>query len=297
MVHITTGIISILMVFILVMQGNVSKSIPEGALDKINQTDTECHTDTDCYGLDQNTYCDTSINLCSQCVNCSLYFRKPNLSIECPKDIDNCGSCLDGYFEEVFFGGEVREFCITKVEPSLPSPEKISSSFNWSNISIISIIVMFLSSLLWIYFYKGNHSVNHNVPSNFQNGTTPPPSYDSCMKLDNYVTDDVQEFHLFTGEQPPRNEWRHQNAVPFRLVDDNITEMNVRVDENENTEEVDGIDGSIIREIEAPELHDEETMPSVWSPPLPELVETEQSNLEASSPPSKRIKLIQQQSV
>lgn len=29
--------------------------------------------------------------------------------------------------------------------------------------------------------------------------------------------DDVQEFHLFTGEQPPRNEWRHQNAVPFRL--------------------------------------------------------------------------------
>lgn len=65
------------------------------------------------------------------------------------------------------------------------------------------------------------------------------PPYDSCMKLDNYVTgktfiikyyyylyyidfnnlDDTQEFHLFTGEQPPRNEWRHQNAVPFRLQD------------------------------------------------------------------------------
>lgn len=34
--------------------------------------------------------------------------------------------------------------------------------------------------------------------------------------------DDVQEFHLFTGEQPPRNEWRHQNAVPFRLPDDSL---------------------------------------------------------------------------
>lgn len=68
-----------------------------------------------------------------------------------------------------------------------------------------------------------------------------PPPYDSCMKLDNYVTgkkplllhgylkkyilfavDDVQEFHLFTGEQPPRNEWRHQNAVPFRLPGDSL---------------------------------------------------------------------------
>lgn len=29
------------------------------------------------------------------------------------------------------------------------------------------------------------------------------------------LLDDVQEFHLFTGEQPPRNEWRHQSAVPF----------------------------------------------------------------------------------
>jgi len=37
-----------------------------------------------------------------------------------------------------------------------------------------------------------------------------------------YAIDDVQEFHLFTGEQPPRNEWRHQNAVPFRLPDDSL---------------------------------------------------------------------------
>jgi len=39
--------------------------------------------------------------------------------------------------------------------------------------------------------------------------------YDVILQLD-----DVQEFHLFTGEQPPRNEWRHQNAVPFDYIQD-----------------------------------------------------------------------------
>lgn len=73
------------------MQGNVSRSIPEGA---INMTDFECRTDSDC--LEMNTYCDISLNLCSQCLNCNIYFRAPKKNIKCPKDISDCSVCLDG---------------------------------------------------------------------------------------------------------------------------------------------------------------------------------------------------------
>lgn len=74
------------------MQGNVSRTIPEGAINTIN--DYECLTDNDCPGI--NTYCDLNLKLCSQCVNCSIYFRTPKKDIKCPKDISNCGICFDG---------------------------------------------------------------------------------------------------------------------------------------------------------------------------------------------------------
>lgn len=75
------------------MQGNVSRTIPEGAINTI--TDFECRTDNDCF--EKNTYCDVSLNLCSQCLNCNIYFRTYKKHIECPKDISDCSTCLDGY--------------------------------------------------------------------------------------------------------------------------------------------------------------------------------------------------------
>lgn len=74
------------------MQGNVSRTIPEGAINII--TDFECQTDNDCF--EKNIYCDINLNLCSQCLNCSIYFRTPKEHIECPKDISDCSICLDG---------------------------------------------------------------------------------------------------------------------------------------------------------------------------------------------------------
>lgn len=77
------------------MQGNVSRTIPEGAINVITDlADYECRTDSDCY--EKNTYCDINLNLCSQCLNCSIYFRKPNKNIHCPKDVLDCSDCLDG---------------------------------------------------------------------------------------------------------------------------------------------------------------------------------------------------------
>lgn len=74
------------------MQGNVSRPIPEGAINTM--TDFECRTDNDCLGM--NTYCDIKLNLCSQCLNCSIYLRTPKKYTKCPKDILDCGICLDG---------------------------------------------------------------------------------------------------------------------------------------------------------------------------------------------------------
>lgn len=75
------------------MQGNVSRTIPEGAINYINEI--ECHTDNDC--SENNSYCDINLNLCSQCLNCSsMYFRKPKNNIMCSKDITDCSICLDG---------------------------------------------------------------------------------------------------------------------------------------------------------------------------------------------------------
>lgn len=73
------------------MQGNVSRTIPEGA---VMIDDFECHTDKDC--SEQNTYCDINLNLCSQCLNCSIYFRTTKNKMKCPKDISDCSTCLDG---------------------------------------------------------------------------------------------------------------------------------------------------------------------------------------------------------
>lgn len=87
------------------MQGNVSRSVPEGVIRIINDltvpegatsmvNDYECRIDDDCTG--KNTYCDINLNLCSQCLNCSNYFRMPKKSIKCPKDVSDCSTCLDG---------------------------------------------------------------------------------------------------------------------------------------------------------------------------------------------------------
>jgi len=74
------------------MQGNISRPIPEGATSMT--IDFECHTDSDCFR--ENTYCDISLNLCSQCLNCSVYFRMPKPNLKCPKDILDCSLCLEG---------------------------------------------------------------------------------------------------------------------------------------------------------------------------------------------------------
>ncbi|XP_022179765.1 uncharacterized protein LOC111040245 [Myzus persicae] len=301
MAHISTGLISSLIVFILIMQENVSRRIPEGVINTNN--DFECLTDNDCF--DKNSYCDISLNLCSQCMNCSIYFRTTKTSIKCPKDISDCSSCFDGYFEEIFFGGEIHDLCVPKLSINsnilLPTPEKISSNSHWQDIGIFFFIInIFLIFLMWTYFYKrvwniNSSSMTDSIQDNMENL---PPPYESCMKLNNYVTDDVQEFHLFTGEQPPRNEWRHQNAVPFRLPDDSLENINC-MDETDNLEEVDG--AVVIREIEDPELQDEETMQSVWSPPppLPSIseimhLENNDNDEQTCQPPLKRIRLVQQ---
>lgn len=74
------------------MQGNFSWPISEGATSTI--TDFECHTDNDCLG--ENIYCDISLNLCSQCLNCSVYFRTQKKNLMCPKNILDCSNCLNG---------------------------------------------------------------------------------------------------------------------------------------------------------------------------------------------------------
>uniref|UniRef100_A0A2S2NFI9 Uncharacterized protein n=1 Tax=Schizaphis graminum TaxID=13262 RepID=A0A2S2NFI9_SCHGA len=300
MAHISTGLISSLIVFILIMQENDSRTIPEK--DALNtNTDFECRTDIDCYKT--NSYCDISLNLCSQCMNCSIYFRKTKKYIKCPKDISDCSSCFDGYIEEIFFGGEIHDLCIPiNNNILLPTPEKISSNSYWQDIGFFFLIInIFLIFLIWTYFYKRVRNINSSDMSNSiqDNIENLPPPYESCMKLNNYVTDDVQEFHLFTGEQPPRNEWRHQNAVPFRVPDDSLENINC-MDVAETHEEVDG--ASVTREIEDPELHDEETMPSVWSPPPPPSLPSisaimnlgNNNDVQTCQPPLKRIRLVQQ---
>jgi len=74
------------------MQGNVSQPIPKRATSMM--TEFECHADSDCHG--ENTYCDIGLNLCSQCLNCGIYFRTPKKNLMCPKDILDCSICLDG---------------------------------------------------------------------------------------------------------------------------------------------------------------------------------------------------------
>lgn len=74
------------------MQGNVSRSIPGGDNNKAN--DFECHTDSDC--TEKNSFCNINLKLCSQCLNCNMYFRMPKKNIQCPKDVSDCSICLDG---------------------------------------------------------------------------------------------------------------------------------------------------------------------------------------------------------
>lgn len=73
------------------MKANNSRTIPEGTN---NMNEFECRSDNDC--LEKNTYCDVGLNLCSQCMNCSIYFRRQKENIKCPIDITDCSNCLDG---------------------------------------------------------------------------------------------------------------------------------------------------------------------------------------------------------
>lgn len=76
------------------MQGNLSRSIPEEGDNNITN-DFECHTDNDC--AETNSFCNSNLNLCSQCLNCEIYFRTPKKNIQCPKDVSDCSACLNGY--------------------------------------------------------------------------------------------------------------------------------------------------------------------------------------------------------
>jgi len=182
--HVTPGLTSLLMIFILVMQGNVSRIIPE---DAIINNDFECHIDSDC--VENKTFCDNNLHLCSQCLNCNVYFRTSKKNINCPKDMSDCGTCLDGYLEEIFFGGEIRDTCVAIDSNILPTPAKIISTFDWQDVGLFLVAInMVLIVLLWTYFYK--KIVNLNNMSNViqESDAYQPPSYNSCMKLENYVT-------------------------------------------------------------------------------------------------------------
>lgn len=74
------------------MQGNVSRTIPEGTDSTV--TDFECSSDNEC--LENYSYCDVSLNLCLQCLDCNNYFRTPKKNIKCPKNISDCSICLNG---------------------------------------------------------------------------------------------------------------------------------------------------------------------------------------------------------
>lgn len=74
------------------MQGNVSRTIPEGAIKTIS--DFECNRDNEC--LENNTYCEVDINLCVQCLDCNNYFRMPKQNIKCPKNVSDCSICSNG---------------------------------------------------------------------------------------------------------------------------------------------------------------------------------------------------------
>lgn len=88
--------------------------------------------------------------------------------------------------------------------------EKISSNSYWQDIGIFFLIInIFLILLMWTYFYKSknNHfykykirliiiyyagvwntnsnSISNSIQDDIENL---PPAYDSCMKLNNYVT-------------------------------------------------------------------------------------------------------------
>lgn len=81
------------------MQVNVSRTVLEDENNEISEF--ECQTDNDCYR--ENTYCDINLNLCSQCLNCSIYFRKFNKNINCAKDVFNCSICLEGYLNKIIY--------------------------------------------------------------------------------------------------------------------------------------------------------------------------------------------------
>ncbi|KAL1461417.1 hypothetical protein WDU94_013317 [Cyamophila willieti] len=73
---------------------------------------TTCETDTQC---GPREFCYES-GLCVPCMDCASY-RRHNLSeIECAKEAKHCGSCFDGWKDDIFTTGDRRDSCI----PSRP---------------------------------------------------------------------------------------------------------------------------------------------------------------------------------
>ncbi len=181
----------------------------------------QCESDFDCpVGLFCHEKVPGQQKICNVCYKCESRFHRENARDKCAKTADECGQCLDGYYEEVLAGGHKSQKCL-KTSENVPDysdyeaeDEDVDEVNNEGNIAVaigIVVGVCLLSIILAIgivcafqrMYRKDSEEDQSNAeegqrlhvegqsPESSEGRRTPPPPYEQRQESVEIVTETV----------------------------------------------------------------------------------------------------------
>ncbi|KAI5741730.1 hypothetical protein M8J76_016592 [Diaphorina citri] len=226
---------------------------------------TTCATDVEC---GPHEFCYES-GLCVPCLDCAIYRRHNSSWTDCAKDAKQCGTCFNGYKEDIFTNGDRRDSCITARNPFRQNLTAVAEpTIRFAQLGQLLIIAVttsvFVLGFLWCRtnLSKSSHRPA-DIPCRGQTGfwdyyetqLTRQTSQTSCASSLDQAEAGAVHTTIFNAQVLKDSQ---QQAIPF-LRPNYERQENVEIDEEEE-------------EVHAPQspdmsfLHDQDTMPSTWSP-------------------------------
>jgi len=227
----------------------------------------QCDSDHQC---DNGFFCYEESHFCTRCLECSSYKRKSSWR-SCAKTPSDCGSCITGHEEEILHEGKTRDICVPSFPNNLSHTNVPEHSYP-ERILWAAAVTGLVLPIVYFVFSRKNRVRGYQI----DRGTIhrdlcreEPPPYRSIelttLSSNNSEEQLSEEDHVMcVGQQKDHL----VQAVPFQkpayLDEELLAFDNAQSDNRDEPEHL--ADEAPVATVGSVELHDENTMPSDWTP-------------------------------
>ncbi|KAG8292737.1 hypothetical protein J6590_031717 [Homalodisca vitripennis] len=228
--------------------------------DGVDSAHMQCDLDHQC---PDGFFCYEESHYCTRCLDCGSYKRKASWR-SCPKTPTDCGTCITGFEEEILHEGRTRDMCIPSIIPNTLSHTN-ASTYNTERYIWGGVVTVLLVPIMFYVFCRktirrdggvNHHGIPHEEPPPYRSielTTLTSNNSEERLSEENHV--------LMVGQQKDCL----VQAVPFRQPD-YAEELMLFDNSQEATSDVESTVEGVVLASPNIELHDENTMPSDWTP-------------------------------